>query len=103
MQFSARTAIIQRCGDMTEPRPIDADQRRVVEQIFARPSSGNVEWRHVRSLLDAVADVTEEHNGRLRVTLGDETEVLDPPHGKDVDAQMLVDLRRMLTRAGIEP
>jgi hypothetical protein len=88
---------------MTEPRPIDADQRRVVEQIFARPSSGNVEWRHVRSLLDAVADVTEEHNGRLRVTLGDETEVLDPPHGKDVDAQMLVDLRRMLTRAGIEP
>jgi hypothetical protein len=26
--------------------------------------------------------------------------VLRPPHGKDVDEQMIVDLRRMLTRAG---
>ncbi|HWX09910.1 MAG TPA: hypothetical protein VNY33_08025 [Gaiellaceae bacterium] len=80
---------------------LDAEHRKTVEQIFARPSSGNVEWRRVRSLLDVVATVTEEHNGRLRVTLGDETEVLDPPHDKDVDTQMLVDLRRMLTRAGI--
>jgi hypothetical protein len=83
--------------------PLDAEQRDTVEQIFARPSSGNVEWRRVRSLLDEVATVTEEHNGKLVVTLGDETEVLDRPHGKDVDTQMLVDLRRMLTRAGIGP
>jgi hypothetical protein len=81
---------------MIEPR-----HRNTIEQIFARPSSGNVEWRRVRSLLDEVATVTEEHNGRLRVTLGGETEVLDRPRGKDVDTQMLVDLRRMLTRAGI--
>ena len=43
----------------------------------------------------------EERDGRVRVTLGGETETLDPPHGKDVDVQMLVDLRRMLRRAGI--
>ena len=57
----------------------------------------------MRSLLDDVATVTQEHNGKLRVTLGGETEVLEPPHGKDVDTQMLVDLRRMLSRAGIPP
>jgi hypothetical protein len=82
---------------------LDAEHRNTVEQIFTRPSSGNVEWRRVRSLLDEVATVTEEHNGKLRVTLGGETEVLQPPRGKDVDTQMLVDLRRMLTRAGITP
>jgi hypothetical protein len=82
---------------------LDAEHRDTVEQIFARPSSGNVEWRRVRSLLDAVATVTEEHNGKLRVSLGGEIEVLVPPHGKDVDTQMLVDLRRMLTSAGITP
>jgi hypothetical protein len=82
---------------------LGSDHRNTVEQIFARPSSGNVEWRRVRSLLDSVATVTEEHNGKLRVTLGGETEVLDPPREKDVDTQMLVDLRRMLTRAGITP
>jgi len=80
---------------------LDAEHRNTVEQIFARPSSGNLEWRRVRSLLGEVATVTEEHNGKLGVTLGGETEVLEPPRGKDVDAQMLVDLRRMLTRAGI--
>jgi hypothetical protein len=82
---------------------LDAEQRDTVDQIFARPSSGNVEWRRVRSLLDAVATVSERHNGRVEVTVGGETEVLDPPHDKDVDTQMLVDLRRMLRRAGITP
>jgi hypothetical protein len=82
---------------------LDAEHRDTVEQIFARRSSRNVEWRRVRSLLDAVATVTEEDNGKLRVSLGGETEVLVPPHGKDVDTQMVVDLRRMLSRAGIPP
>ena len=82
---------------------LDAEHRNTVEQIFARPSSSNLEWRRVRSLLNDVATVTEEHNGKLRVTLGGETEVLEPPRGKDVDTQMLVDLRRMLRLAGIAP
>jgi hypothetical protein len=80
---------------------LDSKHRNTVEQIFSRPSSGNVEWRRVRSLLEAVADGVEEHDGNLRVTLGGETETLRRPHGKDVDQQTLVDLRRMLTRAGI--
>jgi hypothetical protein len=57
----------------------------------------------VLSLLEAVGDVVEEPNGRYRVTLGGETEVFDRPHGKDVDVQVLVDLRRMLRNAGFEP
>ncbi len=71
-----------------------------LERLFNHPTSGNIEWRQVRSLLEAVGDVVEEHNGNLAVTLGGETEVLRPPHGKDIDRQLIVDLRRMLTRAG---
>jgi hypothetical protein len=37
------------------------------------------------------------------VTIGSETEVFDRPHGKDVDVHELVDLRRMLRNAGLEP
>jgi hypothetical protein len=80
---------------------LDSEHRNTVEQIFNRPSSGNVEWRRVRSLLEAVGSDFEERDGNVRVTLGGETETLRRPHGKDVDKQMLVDLRRMLTRAGI--
>jgi hypothetical protein len=82
---------------------VNSEHEDTVEQIFSHPSSGNVEWRRVRSLLDAVGTVTERHNGRLEVTLGGETEVLDPPKDKDVDEQMIVDLRRMLTHAGLAP
>lgn len=78
---------------------LDAEHRDTVEHIFDRGT--NIEWRRVLSLLEAVGTVEEKHDGRFLVTVGDETETLDRPHGKDVDEQMLVDLRRMLTRAGI--
>jgi hypothetical protein len=80
---------------------LNADHRDTLEKILRHPAGGNLEWRQVRSLLDAIATVTEEHNGKLEVTLGGETEVLQPPRDKDVDKQMIVDLRRMLRRAGI--
>jgi hypothetical protein len=77
--------------------------RDTLEKIFSHPLSGNVEWRQVLSLLAAVATTTQEPNGKVKVELGGETEVLRPPNGKDVDRQMIVDLRRLLTNAGLEP
>ena len=75
--------------------------RDTLERIFAHPSSGNIEWRQVLSLLEAVGTTIEEHNGSVKVVLGRETEVLQPP--RDIDQQMIVDLRRMLTQAGYAP
>jgi hypothetical protein len=88
---------------MGRAKTVNSEHADTVEKIFDHPASGNVEWRQVLSLLEAVGTVTERHNGRVEVTLGDETEVLDPPKDKDVDAQMIVDLRRMLTGAGFAP
>ena len=77
--------------------------RDTLAKIFTHPSSSNIEWRQVLSLLEAVGAATEEHNGKVRVTLGAETEILQPPRVKDIDQQMIVDLRRMLTNAGFSP
>jgi hypothetical protein len=77
--------------------------RDTIEKIFSHPSSGNVEWRQVLSLLENLGTVTEERNGKWKVALGPETEVLEAPRGKDVDKQLLVDLRRMLRQAGFAP
>jgi len=82
---------------------VTADHRATLERIFRHPAGGNIEWRQVLSLLEAVGTVTEEHNGNVKVSLGDETEVLRPPREKDIDKDMIVDLRRMLRRAGLEP
>jgi hypothetical protein len=80
---------------------LSGPHRATLEKILRHPASGNIEWRQVRALLEAIGAATEEHNGKLRVTLGGETEVLQPPRGKDIDAAMIVDLRRMFTRAGV--
>jgi hypothetical protein len=82
---------------------LDHHHRVTLEKIFSHPLSSNVEWREVLSLLEAVGTTTQEHNGKVKVELGGETEVLRPPDGKDVDRQLIVDLRRMLTNAGLEP
>jgi hypothetical protein len=78
---------------------LNSDHRDVLKQLFAVEASENIEWRRVRSLLEALGSVTEEHNGKLRVDLGGEVETLQAPHHKDIDRQMIVDLRRMLSRA----
>jgi hypothetical protein len=77
--------------------------RDTVERIFSQPPSGNIEWREVVSLLETIGTVAHEHNGKLKVSLGPETEVLRAPHGKDVGVQIVVDLRRMLKQAGFAP
>jgi hypothetical protein len=82
---------------------LSSRHRDTLQKIFSRPPNRNVEWHEVVSLLETVGAVTQEHNGKLKVSLGPETEVLPEPYGKDVDIQLLVDLRRMLTQAGLAP
>jgi hypothetical protein len=77
--------------------------RDTVDKIFSHPASGNVEWRQVLSLIEAVGTAVEQHNGKIKVTIGHETEVMRARRGEDVDKQTLVDLRRMLDGAGFNP
>jgi hypothetical protein len=90
---------------VTSPGPehLDRRHRDTLRQIMAHPTSHNIEWRAVMSLLEAVGDVTVRHDGRVAVKLGAELEFLAPPAGKDIDEQMVIDLRRMLADAGYHP
>jgi hypothetical protein len=79
---------------------LNSHHRGTIEKILGHPASGNIEWRQVLSLLETIGDVTEEHNGKFKVALGQEVETFHPPRGKDIDVQMVSDLRRMLEQAG---
>jgi hypothetical protein len=96
----AETAIPRRAPTSAD---LNNHHRNTVEEIFSHPASGNIEWRNVLSLIEAIGSAVEEHNGKLKLTIGSETEVIRPPHGKDIDPQLIVDLRRMLTNAGYAP
>jgi len=88
---------------MTDGIKLDAHHRKTVEKLFTHPTSHNIQWHDVLSLLQAVAVIDEAKEGRYKVTLGPETQTFDAPRGTDIDTQMVVDLRRMLKGAGIEP
>jgi hypothetical protein len=77
--------------------------RETLAQIFQHPAGHNIEWHSVLSLLNSVGSVEETPNGHFHVTLGPETETFEPPRHKDIDAQQVVDLRRMLKNAGYGP
>ena len=82
---------------------LDNRHRNTLHQIFEHPTSHNIEWRRVADLLETVGTVTVRHDGKVAVKVGPEAAFLEPPAGKDIDAQMVVDLRHMLTQAGYTP
>jgi hypothetical protein len=82
------------------PRHLNNRHRDTLLQIFQHPTSHNIEWPAVLSLLETVGSVEKHHDGKYMVTVGTETEVFNPPKQKDIDVQQIVNLRRMLTSAG---
>jgi hypothetical protein len=82
---------------------LDNHHRNTLRQIFQHPVSHNIEWHAVTSLLEVVGTVTVNHDGKVAVKIGPEAAFFDPPAGKDIDVQMVVDLRRMLSQAGYGP
>jgi hypothetical protein len=82
------------------PAHLDNHHRNTLRQILGHPLSHNIEWRAVRSLLEAVGTVTVRHDGKVAIAIGSLQEVLEPPAGKDIDARTVEELRRMLSLAG---
>jgi hypothetical protein len=87
-------------SSMSGPEHLSNHHRSTLRQLFQHPVSHNIEWHAVVSLLEAVGSTREHHGGKLAVTIGSDTEYFDPPAHKDIDTQTVVDLRRMLAKAG---
>ena len=83
-----------------EPK-LTGSHRRTYEKIFGHPVAHNLEWRDVRSLLNKLAEIEEEHNGNLKVTRNGQTLVLTPPLQKNVaDVDELMKIRHFLEHSG---
>jgi hypothetical protein len=83
--------------------PLSHHHRETIDRIFGHPTSGNIEWRQVRSLLDAVGTVTEEHSGKIVVEVGPDRKTFHVPRDKDIDDQMVRELRALLADAQLVP
>jgi hypothetical protein len=84
------------------PEHLSGHHRDTLLKIFQQETNHNVEWHDVVSLLDEVGSIEQQHDDMFLFRIGQETEVLKRPSGKDIDGQQLVDLRRILTSAGYD-
>jgi hypothetical protein len=85
------------------PLPLNSHHQHTLNQILQHPVSHNIEWPAVLSLLEAVGSVKESHDGKFVVTLASRTETIERPKSKDIDTELVVDLRRWLVQAGYGP
>jgi hypothetical protein len=94
------TAATTRGADVGAHGHLNSHQRDTMAHIFRHPLSHNIEWHAVLSLLQAVGTVQETHRGNYLVTIGGETETFEPPRQKDISAEQVASLRRLLRKGG---
>ncbi len=82
------------------PADLNGRHQQTYDAIFRQPAAHNLEWHDVRSLLAALGDVAEDHNGTVKVTRDGETLLLHAPKHKDVGSEDLHAIRRFLERSG---
>jgi hypothetical protein len=79
--------------------------RRTLELIFARPASGNVQWRDIEALFNELgAEISEREGSRVAVVLFEEVRVFHRPHpSPDTDKGAVASIRKWFEQHGVEP
>ncbi|OWK37348.1 hypothetical protein [Fimbriiglobus ruber] len=79
----------------TETR-LNGRHQHTYEAIFRHPTAQSLEWHDVVSLLDALADVVEGHDGSFHVTRDKHKLTLHHPKHKDIPAADVLAVRHFL-------
>jgi hypothetical protein len=88
---------------MPNPPNLSGPHLDTLSHLFSHPTSHNIEWHDVLSLLEAVGTVKERHDGKYQVAIGPQSIVIERPLHKDIDISTVTELRRVLRNAGLDP
>ncbi len=79
--------------------------QRTLAALFSHPTSANIAWRDIESLLVALgAEVSEREGSRVAVILFGEVRVFHRPHpSPHTDKGAVVSVRRWLEQHGVGP
>ena len=79
--------------------------QKILEAIYARHVSANIQWRDIEALLDELgADISERAGSRIAVVLFDEVRVFHRPHPlPDTDKGAVASVRKWLEQHGVVP
>ncbi len=79
--------------------------QKTLELIFKRPTSGNIHWADIESLLVALdADVSERAGSRVAVVLFGEVRIFHRPHpSPSTDKGAVASIRKWLESNEVTP
>ena len=79
--------------------------QKTIELLFARPTSGNIKWRDIESLLVYLgAEVSERQGSRVGIRLFEERRVFHRPHpSPNTDKGAVTSIRKWLAENGVTP
>ena len=79
--------------------------QKTLEQIYYRPTSGNVSWAEIESLFKALgAEVSERSGSRVAVVLFGEVRVFHRPHPfPNTDKGAIASIRKWLEYYDVQP
>jgi hypothetical protein len=86
----------------TRHRVLNRD-RRTLEALFRHPVARNLAWADALHLVERIGSVRQEHNARLLLAIGEHRHVFHEPHGKELNAEEVQQLRKFLEGAGVTP
>jgi hypothetical protein len=78
---------------------------KTLELLYARPVSGNVQWRDIEALfLELGAQVTEREGSRVAVVLFGQVQIYHRPHpSPNTDKGAIASIRKWLESNGVKP
>ncbi|RLA57560.1 MAG: hexulose-6-phosphate synthase [Gammaproteobacteria bacterium] len=79
--------------------------RKTLEQIYRRPTSGNILWSDIESLLSALgAEISERSGSRVAIVLFGEVRVFHRPHpSPTTDKGAIANIRQWLKEKEVTP
>ena len=79
--------------------------QRTLEAVFAHPTSANIDWKDIESLLRSLgAEVTEREGSRAAIFLFQEVRVFHRPHpSPKTDKGAVVSVKKWLEQHGVKP
>ena len=79
--------------------------QRTLEAVFAHPTSANIDWNDIESLLRSLgAEVTEREGSRVAIFLLQEVRVFHRPHpSPKTDKGAVVSVKKWLEQHGVKP
>lgn len=80
------------------PHQLSGHHQRTYDAVLRHPTAHNLEWHDLRSMLGALAEVSEGNNGSIQAKRNGQVVILHPPnHKADATVEDVLAVRRFLT------